>query len=238
MEQQNFPSTAKHDLRVASPQPLVRSMADLLENGEFRLVRFEKPELIPGALPGTATFQAYLLGIHDFTPRKARYIIPGSLLALGIAIILGIAAILAQGAQFDGFLLILGLGVGLILTGFGISKFRDARHVIRHLIDIRFEGESYKAEASTSTGNISHLDGPNARLERVGVVSDVRITLSTGIGIAEGETSVSKWLPAPKTEVSIGTPSGLNIGAFPFSPQPNLGRQLESAVAQFALTEG
>jgi hypothetical protein len=238
VEQQNFPLIAKHDLRVASPQPLFRSMADLLENGEFQLVQIEKPELIPGALPGTASFQAYLLGIHDFAPKNTRYVLPGLLMALGISIILGIATIVGREVNFDGFLLILTLGLGLIMTGLGVNKIRNVGRRIRHLIDIRFEGESYKAEASTSTQNISPTYGANTRLERVGVITDVRITLSAGIGIAAGETSVSKWIPASKNELIITTSSGIDATCFPLLTQQNLGLQLEHSVAQFALTEG
>ena len=238
MDLESFPFKVKRDLRVASPQPLFRSITDLLEERSFRLVQSEPPELVPGALPGTASFKAYLVGIQDFTANGAQYLRAGLFLAIGLVVIGAFSTLMVVSAAIDNFLLLLGVLAGVILGGLGIGQIRELRQRVRHLVEVRLEGESYQAGASTAGRSTPWSEGEGARVERVGIVSDVRVTLSAGVGVAKGDSEVSRWLPRRKAEViPISSPAPGKLIA-PTLEERRLDRQLDTVIEQFALTEG
>lgn len=106
------------------------------------------------------------------------------------------------------------------------------------------EGESYQAGASRSGPSPSRGLSEGVRVERAGIVSDLRLTLFAGRGVAQGESEVSRWLAGNEPEVFGGGNSGGNAGLRRRDEQaqasgPSAGRldwQLDELIDQFALT--
>ena len=145
LDTESFPIKIKHDLRVSSPQPVYRAVADLLEEQGLRVVHSEAPEPVAGALPGTASFKGRLVGVRDIPsdqPQWART----AFLAAGVALIVVSSILIFVSSQI--FISLLGVVAGLVLAGLGIGQSRKSGQRLRHLVEIRMEGESYQAGAS------------------------------------------------------------------------------------------
>ena len=242
MDQESFPFKAKRDLRVAAPQPLFRAITDLLDERGFRVVSSEPPELVAGALPGTASFTGYLLGVKDAAVSKLRHLRAGTFLAVGLALTGASVSLIARNSAIDGFFLFLGTAVGAILVLLGIGQLRDLAGQVRHVVEVRLEGESYQAGASSGGPGAPWGQGEGVRVERTGIVSDARVTLSAGVGIARGDSAVSRWLPRREAEVvpmplPARAPGRLAAPAIQ-EPGPRLDRQLDTVIGRFALMEG
>ena len=244
MEPESYPIKLKRDLRVSSPQPLYRALADLLEEQRFQVRPKQPPVLEAGVLSGTATFSARLLGVRDLPPEAGGR--PGAvaLLAAGAALIAAMASLLV--ASVDVLFPVLGMVGGAVLEVMGLGRLRVKRRPLRRLLDLRLEGESYHAGATKAAEGGVGSDGVDLRVERTGVISDVRLTVYAGVGYAEGDEGVSQWLPEQE-EVALGlvaqvAPStvGEQRTALPATttsgvPARRLDQQLDILVEQFAL---
>ena len=242
MDQENYPFRVKRDLRAGAPQPLFRAITDLLDERGFRVVSSEPPELMPGALPGTASFKGYVLGVKDDTVSKLRHLRAGAFLAVGLALAGVGLFLLGLNLVVDRFFLLLGSAVGVILALLGIGQFRELANQMRHVVEVRLEGESYQAGASGGGPGASWGRDERVRVERAGIVSDVRVTLSVGIGIARGDSGISRWLPRREAEVVLlPLPlhlSGKQAAAVTKGLELRLDRQMDMLVDRFALPEG
>ena len=222
------------------PQPLFRVITDLLDERGFRVVSSAPPELVPGALPGTASFKGYVLCVKDDTVSKLRHLRAEAFLAVGLALAGVGLFLLGLNLVADRFFLLLGFTVGVILALLGIGQFRELADQMRHVVEVRPEGESYQAGASGGG------PGERVRVERAGIVSDVRVTLSVGIGIARGDSGISRWLPRREAEAALlplllPLPlhlSGKQAAAAIEGPELRLDRQMNGLVDRFALPEG
>jgi hypothetical protein len=201
MELESYPTKLKRDLRVSSPQPLFRALADLLEESGFRLHSSEAPELEVGALPGTATFKGRLLGVRDSTERSGKGGAGIPLIAFGGIIIAVMVVLLAAVDSLDAIFPVLGMMAGGILLASGLGRLREPQHRIRRLVHIQMEGESYQAGATRASSGGLGSPGVGMRVERSGVVSDARVTVYAGVGYPQSEAQVSRWLPQREAEV-------------------------------------
>ena len=195
MEPESYPTKLKRDLRASSPQPLFRALADLLEESGFQVRPKQTPELEAGALPGTATFKGRLLGVRDFTEGGGRRRRGLSIAGAGVAVVAVMAGLLAGVQSLDIIFPMLGMVAGAIVLATGLGQIRETSQRLRRLVDIQLEGESYQAGATRATPTGVEPAGLDLRVERSGIVSDVRITVYAGVGHPEGDEGVSRWLP-------------------------------------------
>ena len=155
MDPERYPIKLKRDLRVSSPQPLFRALADLLEEHGFQVRPKQSPELEAGALPGTATFTGRLLGLRDSTTKPGMRWQGAAAAVVGVAGMGVMAVLLATVESVDILFPILGLVVGAVLTATGLGKLLGTPQRLRRLVDVRMEGESYQAGATRATsGNL------------------------------------------------------------------------------------
>ena len=126
MDLESYPTKLKRDLRVSSPQPLFRALADLLEESGFRLHSSEVPELKVGALPGTATFNGRLLGVRDSTERSGKGGAGIPLIAFGGIIIAVMVVLLAAVDSLDAIFPVLGMVAWRDLAGQRSGTFARA----------------------------------------------------------------------------------------------------------------
>ena len=246
LDLESFPIKIKRDLRVSSPQPVYRAVADLLEERDFRVVQSEAPEPVAGALPGTASFKGRLIGVRDI-PSSRPLRASAAFLAGGTALIVLSSILIFVSSQV--FISLLSIAAGLVLIGLGIAQFRDSGQRLRHLVEIRMEGESYQAGASRIGPSPSRDQSEGFRIERTGIVSDLRLTLFAGKGVAQGESGVSRWLPGNESEVLGAAYPSRDANERPALRQrgelvqmsgPGDGRfdrQLDGLIDQFALPE-
>ncbi len=195
MEPESYPTKLKRDLRASSPQPLFRALADLLEESGFQVRPKRTPELEAGALPGTATFRGRLLGVLDFTEGSGSRGRGLRLAGAGVAVVAVMAGLLVGAPALDIVFPILGMVAGAVLLATGLGRLRETSQRLRRLVDIHLEGESYQAGATRGSPAGGEPSGLDLRVERSGVVSDVRITVYAGVGHPEGDEGVSRWLP-------------------------------------------
>ncbi len=242
-----FPTKLKRDLRVASPQPLYRALQDFLEEQGFHVDPKQPPAMEASALPGTATFLGRLLGIQDFTqgtPNRGR---GAAMLLSGIGIAVAMVALLVLNVTSDALFPSLGLVVGGILAATGTGQLRTKPQRLRRLVDVYLEGESYHSGAARATQSTGDPIGMDLRVERSGIVSDVRVTVYAGVGYAEGTEAVSGWL-SEKPEVALSmitssSPEALSLPAeaLPAHETPQLparlDNQLDFIIQRFQLPE-
>ena len=241
MEPESYPTKLKRDLRVSSPQPVYRALADLLEEQGFRVHEAEPPELVAGALAGTATFTGHLLGTHDFESPGAWRPLGMALIASG-AVAMGVCAgLVIVNADLDNFLLVLGILAGVVLGGVGLGRLREPGRHLRRVVEVRLEGESYQAGASHSSSGTVEGQGTDLRIERTGIVSDLRVTVLTGLGTALGESGVARWLSDGEQAalaIEAGAQSASTAETALALPADQLDHQLGAVTERFALPEG
>ena len=226
MDAERYPIKLKRDLRVSSPQPVYRALCDLLDDAGYRVHQTEAPEMVPGALPGTATFRGSVVGTLDFTTSGEHRTRAGLLIVAGLALMGVCGGLMIANADLDNFVLILGILAGIILGGMGLGQMKEGDQRLRQVVDVRMEGESYQAGASRQA------PGPaeEIRVERSGVVSDLRISVYAGVGIARGEADIARWFGGESAAADqLGEATAL---------LPRLNLQLDAVVEQFALTDG
>jgi hypothetical protein len=226
MDAERYPIKLKRDLRVSSPQPVYRALSDLLEEEGYRVLQTDALELMPGALPGTATFRGSVLGTLDFTVGGKRAASAGLLIVAGLTLLGVCGGLMIAHANLGNFILILGILAGIILGGMGLGQVKEGDSRLRQVVGMHIEGESYQGGAS------SQPPGPTEeiRVERSGVMSNLRISVYAGVGIARDDTEIARWLDSQNTAADqLGEDKALPL---------QLGIQLDAVVERFALTDG
>lgn len=188
----DYPVKIKRDLRVGAPQPFYRAIADLLEAHGFRVTPDAAPAMTSAALPGTATFRARLTALRDARAPRAKDRSAYGLLGGGIMLVLVILVLVVIGVT-DRFIISALLLPAVVVGGMGLARLGRAPPLVRHIVEVRLEGESYAAGAVRSPAAAG--TGEDSRVERAGVVSDVRVTVLAGAGEPEGDQGVGRWLP-------------------------------------------
>lgn len=228
----DYPVKITRDLRIGAPQPFYRAIADLLEAHGFRVSQDAAPAMASAALPGTATFHARLTAMRDArAPRTADRGAYG-LLGGGIVLVLAILVLVIFGVT-DRFVVSALLLPAVVLGGMGLGRLGRAARPVRHLVEVRLEGESYVAGAVRSPAATG--TGEESRVERAGVVSDVRATVLAGAGEPEGERGVRGWLPESQDLVFAATAGTTAAPAGPAAPSIRLDAALDAAMARHAL---
>ncbi|MBM3940160.1 MAG: hypothetical protein FJ318_04580 [SAR202 cluster bacterium] len=232
----DYPVKLKRDMRVAAPQPVYRAVADVLEQEGFRVFDEQPPTLTNAALPGTATFRARLLAVRDFSvsvgSREGVWLLAAAALmvvAVVVLIIIGIT---------DRFVISALMLPAIVLGGLGLGRMQQQQQMTRHLIEVRMEGESYSAGASRSAAPSA---GDDARVERSGVVSDLRITILAGAGEASGDRDVKAF--TKKSEDTVFKPAERTVARVSDAPlaavqATRVDLAMDRAMDRFALTEG
>jgi hypothetical protein len=225
----------KRDMRVAAPQPVYRAVADVLEQEGYRVFDEEAPALASAALPGTATFHARLVAVRDSTTsigsRQGVW-----LLAAGALMIVAIMVLIMMGVN-DRFVLSALMLPAVVLGGMGLGRLGQQQRSLRHLIDVRMEGESYSAGATRATPSGAAQE---SRMERSGVVSDLRITILAGAGEPLGEREVKSFLKQSDDAVFKPTARAVRkVGEAPLAtvPATRIDLAMDRAMDRFALSE-
>jgi hypothetical protein len=169
------------------------------------------------------------------------------MLLSGVGITAAMIVLLVLSITPDALFPSLGLVVGGILGLTGAGQLRAKPQYLRRLVDVYLEGESYHAGAARATQSAAEPAGVDLRVERSGIVSDVRVTVYAGVGYAEGEEDVNGWLSEkPEVALTMITSSSQEALSLPAEVLPahetlrlpvRLDNQLDFIIQRFELPE-
>ena len=147
----------------------MRALEDILHDDlQYSIAHIKKPELERTAIEGTAKFEGLMKGSKSYSKRSILKVIVGIILFL-----LGIGAMLLSYYNFSYVIF------GFIFLIVGIILLAKSKSLVSIIIHIKMEGESYKAGA----GKESDKEKDKDKTERIGVISDTRVTV---YGTVEG----------------------------------------------------